>query len=99
MRRIKKIAGVWVCANCGRQSADQSAPHRGKCECEAPSQPPGLGDIVKAGLSAVGITEERVSKVVGKPCGCGKRAASMNKFGAKYLGMPPGRMGNVEPDA
>lgn len=60
---------------------------------------PGLGDIVKAGLSAVGITEERVSKVVGKPCGCGKRAEAMNKFGAKYLGMPPGRMGNLESDA
>jgi len=60
---------------------------------------PGLGDLVKSGLSAVGITEERVSKAIGRPCGCGKRAAAMNQFGAKYLGMPPGRMGNVEPDA
>lgn len=60
---------------------------------------PGLGDLVKSGLSAVGITEERVSKAIGKPCGCGKRAEAMNKFGAKYLGMPPGRVGNLEPDA
>ena len=64
-----------------------------------PRQRMGLGDMVKAGLSAVGITEERVSKAIGRPCGCGKRAAAMNQFGAKYLGLPPGRMGNVGPDA
>lgn len=51
---------------------------------------PGLGDLVKAGLSAVGITEERVSKAIGKPCGCSKRAARLNELGAKYLGLPPG---------
>lgn len=50
----------------------------------------GLGDMVKAGLSAVGITEERVSKVIGRPCGCGQRAAKLNELGHKYLGMPPG---------
>ena len=53
----------------------------------------GLGDLVKAGLSAVGITEERVSKAIGRPCACGKRAAAMNQFGAKYLGLPPGSTG------
>jgi hypothetical protein len=57
----------------------------------APSRArPGLGDMLKAGLSAVGITEERVSRLVGRPCGCGQRAAKMNEFGAKYLGLPPG---------
>ena len=53
----------------------------------------GLGDMVKAGLSAVGITEELVSKAIGKPCGCGKRAAKLNELGAKYLGLPPGSTG------
>lgn len=77
---------------------DELASHPGRNIASVYSQP-GLGDIVKAGLSAVGITEERVSKVVGKPCGCGKRAEAMNKFGAKYLGMPPGRMGNLQADA
>lgn len=48
---------------------------------------PGLGDLVKAGLSAVGITEERVSKILGRPCGCGARAAALNRFGEK-LGFP-----------
>lgn len=50
---------------------------------------PGLGDLVKAGLSAVGITEERVSRAIGRPCGCSKRAAALNKLGT-YLGLPPG---------
>lgn len=58
-----------------------------------PRARPGLGDMVKAGLSAVGITEERVTKVTGKPCGCGKRAAKLNELGAKYLGLPPGSTG------
>lgn len=51
--------------------------------------PMGLGDLVKAGLSAVGITEQRVSKALGRPCGCGKRAAKLNELGT-YLGLPPG---------
>lgn len=44
----------------------------------------GLGDIVKAGLSALGITEQRVSKAIGKPCGCGKRAEKLNELGRKF---------------
>jgi hypothetical protein len=56
-----------------------------------PRAKPGLGDMVKATLSAVGITEERVSKAIGKPCGCGKRAAKLNELGHKYLGLPPGQ--------
>jgi hypothetical protein len=53
----------------------------------------GLGDMVKSALSAVGITEERVTKAIGKPCGCGQRAAKLNELGHKYLGLPPGRAG------
>ena len=44
----------------------------------------GLGDIVKAGLSAIGITEQRVSKAIGSPCGCGKRAEKLNDLGKKF---------------
>jgi hypothetical protein len=56
-----------------------------------PRAKPGLGDMVKATLSAVGITEERVSKAIGAPCGCGKRAAKLNELGHRYLGLPPGQ--------
>lgn len=45
--------------------------------------PPGLGDMVAAGLSAVGITKERVSKAFGRPCGCGGRQKALNELGRK----------------
>jgi len=44
---------------------------------------PGIGDAVAAGLSAVGITPERVSKAIGKPCGCSKRKKALNQVGRK----------------
>lgn len=43
----------------------------------------GLGDMVAAGLAAVGITKERVSKALGRPCGCGKRQEALNKLGRR----------------
>ena len=43
----------------------------------------GLGDLVAAGLSAVGITKERVSKLAGRDCGCKKRQESLNKLGRR----------------
>jgi predicted XRE-type DNA-binding protein len=39
--------------------------------------------MVAAGLSAVGITEERVSKLVGGDCGCSKRKQLLNQLGRK----------------
>lgn len=65
------------CVICGR-----AIPPEGRSavrECVKP----GLGDLVKSGLSAVGITEERVSKLLGRPCGCGARAEALNRLGAK----------------
>lgn len=79
MLAIKKVDGVWRCISCGDASADQESPHLGKCSCEHR----GLGDIVKTGLSAVGITEERVSKIIGRPCGCGARVEALNRIGEK----------------
>ena len=50
---------------------------------DAPPPRPGLGDMVSAGLAAVGITPERVSKVLGRPCGCKERAAKLNELGRR----------------
>jgi len=47
-------------------------------------QPSGLGDYVAAGLSAVGITPEKVSKALGvKDCGCKQRQAKLNELGRR----------------
>jgi hypothetical protein len=43
----------------------------------------GLGDIVAAGLSSVGITKERVSNLVGGDCGCAKRQEQLNALGRR----------------
>jgi hypothetical protein len=67
------------CRICG---ASVSAPHVRR-NCGTPVPPRGLGDIVKAGLSAIGITEERVSAAIGRPCGCSQRAEALNELGRK----------------
>lgn len=61
-------------------AADELAAHPGR---EMPAIKPGLGDMVSAGLAAVGITPELVSKVLGRPCGCKERAAKLNSLGRK----------------
>jgi hypothetical protein len=43
----------------------------------------GLGDMVAAGLSAIGVTKELVSKAVGGDCGCSKRQEQLNELGRK----------------
>jgi hypothetical protein len=44
----------------------------------------GLGDMVAAGLSAIGITPERVSRALGvKDCGCKGRAEALNELGRR----------------
>lgn len=48
-----------------------------------PRARPGLGDMIKAGLSAIGITEKRVSAAIGRPCGCSQRAEALNELGRK----------------
>ena len=52
-----------------------------------PKTKPGLGDMVAAGLSAVGITKERVANALGvTDCGCRKRQEQLNRLG-KRLGI------------
>ena len=48
----------------------------------------GLGDVIAAGLAAVGITKERVANAIGvDDCGCPKRQEQLNAFGWKWLGI------------
>jgi hypothetical protein len=62
------------CVRCGARVS--SAIVRRNC---APCQ--GLGDMVAAGLSSVGITKDRVSAIVGGDCGCQERQKALNHFG------------------
>lgn len=39
-----------------------------------------LGDAISTALSSVGITEDRVSKWLGRPCGCAKRRKKLNEL-------------------
>jgi len=69
-----------TCCRCGFKICSVKLPvHR---KCDAPPKP-GLGDMVAAGLSAIGITKERVSAVVGGDCGCAKRQEALNELGRK----------------
>jgi len=43
----------------------------------------GLGDMIAAGLSAIGITKERVSALAGGDCGCSKRQEQLNELGRR----------------
>lgn len=54
----------------------------------------GLGDHVADGLAAVGITKERVSKVLGRDCGCKKRQELLNKIGQKVVDYVRGNNGD-----
>jgi hypothetical protein len=48
-----------------------------------PRAKPGLGDMVAAGLSAIGITKERASALAGGDCGCSKRQEQLNELGRR----------------
>ena len=66
-----------ACGFRGRSGLRRNCPVGGK---------PGWGDLVASALSAVGITKKRVEKIVGKPCGCGKRQEWLNGVGRKITG-------------
>ena len=67
-----------TCRRCGFVAKTRDT--RKSC---TPKPKPGLGDIVAAGLSAIGITKERVSAVVGGDCGCAKRQEALNALGRR----------------
>ena len=46
------------------------------------SQERGLGDMLEQALTAVGVTKERVSEWLGKPCGCEERKKKLNELSA-----------------
>jgi len=63
---------------------DGTAIKVGVCSRCGASPVLGLGDLFAMVLQSIGITEKRVSAVIGKPCGCKKRREKLNSlFGVK----------------
>ena len=70
---------------------DALSPHsparitRRNVETETPkdAKTAGLGDRVAAVLAAAGITKERVSRMLGRPCKCKERQRRLNELGRK----------------
>ena len=46
-----------------------------------------LGDKIADGLAALGITPQRVSKLMGGDCGCNKRKEKLNELHKKALNL------------
>jgi hypothetical protein len=74
------IDGCVTCCRCGFKICNVKLPVYRKCGIQAGS---GLGDMVAAGLSAIGITKDRVSALAGGDCGCSKRQEQLNELGRK----------------
>ena len=68
---------VYRCTVCGTVVISHTPNIYAPCK----DQPMGLGDWVKAGLSAVGITQERVAAVLSSCGGCQQRQEALNEFG------------------
>lgn len=73
-------ADCGVCSRCGFRLCNARPPIRRRCGMQ-PNR--GLGDMVASGLSAIGITKERMSKLAGGDCGCAKRQKALNELGRK----------------
>lgn len=86
--RKRKADGAWLCGGCGWLIDNQREPWRSTCpQCAVspPWQPVMIGNAIEKGLSAIGITKERVAKVLGNPsggCGCSSRQRAVNQAGA-----------------
>jgi hypothetical protein len=80
------------CTVCQRLARHASGDDDRECPGEPPP-PMGLGDMVKAGLNAVGITQERVAAITGDCGGCQQRQQVLNDLGAKIgIGVDPSRL-------
>jgi len=56
----------------------------------------GLGDNVAKALKLVGITEKRVTKMLGRPCGCKERREKLNRLGAWARRIVTGKTENAK---
>jgi len=55
-----------------------------------------LGDMIQEALSFVGITQERVSKWLGRPCNCQERVQKLNLISIWAKRVLSGKTDNAE---
>lgn len=77
----------WTCNKCGRLVSPRfSVPPELPCNTTGVnnglSPKKLLGDHIEEALTSVGITSDRVSKFLGRPCGCKERKEKLNRLHA-----------------
>lgn len=55
-----------------------------------------LGDVVESALARVGITSDRVSNWIGRPCGCEERKQKLNQLSAWARRVLRGKKDNAQ---
>ena len=71
-----------ACVRCGLKFSGVTSG-RLLTGCSGGVKRTGLGDMVAAGLAAIGITKERVSAALGRPCSCPQRQEALNDLGRR----------------
>lgn len=79
--RVSEVMPCVVSQDNDQWTIDETHPAYPAVSKQPP--PKGLGDMVASGLSSIGITKERVSKLAGGDCGCAKRQQALNELGRK----------------
>ncbi len=54
-----------------------------------------LGDVIHSALSQLGITGDRVTRWVGKPCGCEERREKLNSLSRWAKRVVAGKVGHA----
>jgi hypothetical protein len=81
-QRGYEIKEVWPCVV--SQDGNEIVVNENHPAYPALKRPPGLGDLVASGLKRAGITPERITQILGKPCGCNERRKKLNALGRKF---------------
>lgn len=55
-----------------------------------------LGDVIERSLQTVGVTDERISTWLGKPCGCDERKEKMNQLSIWAKRVTKGKLKNAK---
>ncbi len=84
MRTVQKVDGLYRCIECGQESPDQSAPHRGRCSCYAASLPPRRARDDGPGTELKALLKDWLGIESSPTCSCNAMARKMNQLGPEW---------------